>query len=91
MNLGIYYRTNTDTAWTEIERPNGIYFKHVSFSEDGNHVWAISTGHLIYYRNGRNGSWMRVPGGLSQITVSGDGNHVWAVNNEGKIYHDLDI
>jgi len=61
--------------------------KHVSVSNDGNHVWG--TNHLdnIWYRAGPFGSWIQVQGALKTVSVSGDGSHVWGTDSADDIFY----
>jgi hypothetical protein len=48
-------------------------------------VWGVNSGDMIWTRDGVNGAWQRIDGGLKQITVGQDGR-VWGVNNIDDIW-----
>ena len=62
-------------------------FRQISVSEDGLHIWGISTSGRVFYRAGLDGSWEQVSGLLCQIAVSADGWHVWGINCDAEIYY----
>merc|ERR1712238_532039 len=63
------------------------WYDGTSKPEDNKYVWGVNSADYIYYRNGKNGSWINIGGRLKQVEVSRDGSHVWGVNSGDYIYY----
>lgn len=79
-NDGIWYLKN-DGNW---QKTNGA-LKQVSVTSD--RVWGVNKGAFIYHSTSKdpNMKWVRVTGGLQQISASENGN-VYGVNKNDNIY-----
>merc|ERR1712179_488606 len=60
--------------------------RHISVSKCGQHIWGVNNAGNVYYRNGRDGSWKKIPGGLKQITSCGGGMAI-GVNRLNHVYY----
>lgn len=78
----VYYKPAGSSPW----QPMGtLKLKNIDISTDGSHIWGIAPDDAIYYRNGINGSWTRIPGALKQVSTSSDGS-AWGANRNDYVY-----
>ena len=48
----------------------GGKLKNLDVSSDGSKIFGVNSGNAIFYKNGVNGRWIRIQGGLKQIAIA---------------------
>ena len=56
-------------------------------STDGEHVYGRKEDLSMQYKNGNNGDWEAIDGGVSILSVTNDGQHLWGINAGGLIFY----